>query len=599
MLGAKKRSRGLGTVKTKNVDRRMLLTAIGGVLAIVAITLLAFGRDALFPRGTETRAIFASGTQLKGGSVVRRAGLDIGEVLKVEASKDGRALVSMRIKPDVDPIRTDSRLAIRPRLAFEGNFYVDVVGGTESASVADENVTFPMTQTSVPVQLDQVLSTFDRPIRDSSKRLVTSLATGLGAGSGPGDAATFGAEGLKQATRALAGALPSAGRVADAARGTRVGDLGEALDSTADLTGTLAKNPQELTEIVANYDTVIGRLASSDRDLAASLRAASSTLQTAPASLRKLDRMLPELTRFSTNLRPSLRELPATTKPADAAFQQLALVARKQELPALVSALDDPIRRLPSVVEQLNFALPMLAPIGRCLSQNIVPVLNKRVPDGKLSVDQPAWLEFLHAAANLTGGSPGFDGNGATFRAGLGAGSNVAVGVVPGLGRIVGGFDPDELEGVRPVWLGYDVLPSKRPDVQCDTQPVAKLESKVGVPFGGRLKSVPAPMAGMDEDEKQAATAKLLAPLQKALTSKLKPGEKAPAAPTAPKTSSAPSSTPSADGDGAKPQADTPTTAVTTPAAPAAKDPVSGLVDDALGGLSRLLGDITNPGGRR
>jgi len=598
----RRRTKGLGAVSGRKADRRLLAFAVAGVVLIVALTVFAFGRDALFPRGTEVKAIFASGTQLKSGSAVRRGGLDVGEVLRVRASEDGRALVTMRIKPDADPIRADSRMAIRPRLAFEGNFYVDVVGGTADSPIAGKGDTFPITQTSVPVQLDQVLSSFDDPVREASKRLVTSLSTGLGAGSGAASAATstFGAEGLKAAARALADALPSVARVSSAARGQAPGDLGRALDSTANLTATLAENPQALSDVVASYDRVIGRLAASDRDLASSLRSASSTLQTAPASLRKLDRMLPELTRFATNLRPTLRELPDTTRPANRAFAQLATLTRKQELPALTSALDDPIRRLPSVSRQLQFALPMLSPIGTCISRNLVPVLNKRVPDGKLSIDQPAWLEFLHAAANLTGGSPGFDGNGATFRAGLGAGTNVAVGVIPGLGKMVGGFDPDELEGVRPVWLGYDVLPAKRPDVRCDTQPVAKLESKVGVPFGGRFKSKPG-IASLSPEAQAKAKAKLLAPLQKALEPKDE--AKRSSAASTPGKSSAPVTTtaaPAADpAPSAAPKTGSTTTSAATPSLPDVTGPVRGIVGGVVDGLADVLGGITNGGTRR
>ncbi|MCK9249799.1 MAG: MlaD family protein [Solirubrobacteraceae bacterium] len=501
--------------------RRLGLAALVGTLIIVLSAAFAFGRGAVLDGGPEIQAAFASGNQLKKGSAVRRAGTDIGKVTGVRASDDGRAIVTMRLDDDAPPVRADSRLAIRARLAFEGNFYVDVVGGSADAPVLRRGETIPLTQTTVPVQLDQVLSTLDASVRTSARRVLGSLSEGLGPDP---DGGASGATALRRTVRKLRRAAGPAGRVADAMRGRADGDLGRSLRATAELLGDLSRDDRALAGIVREYSRVVDALGSQDDALRAGLDAGARTLRTAPASLRRIDAMLPELTRLAGNLTPALERLPTTLVPVDRAFREVELMARDRELPAAVRELAPLVRDLPTFAGQLGFVLPYVGPIGRCLSEHVVSALEQRVPDGRFTVDQPAWLELLHAAASLTGGSPAFDGNGATFRAGLGIGTSVMHGALPGIGQVVSSFD-HELEGVRPVWLGYDVKPAKRPDSVCEDQPRVKLESRNGRPFGGHmeLRERTGPLPTARTREGRAARADLLAPLRDQLDRLLRP----------------------------------------------------------------------------
>src|SRR5207245_7305940 len=106
---------------------------------------------------------------------------------------------------------------------------------------------------------------------------------------------------------------------------------------------------------------------------------------------------------------------------------------------------------------------------------------DSRIQDGPNTSGDPAWLDLLHGITGFTSASTSFDGNAGTFRAGLAFGGTALQGVIPGLGTFAGQLDP-QVEGVRPVWLGYGVAPAYRPDQPCAKQPLPNLNAQAGPP---------------------------------------------------------------------------------------------------------------------
>ena len=93
---------------------------------------------------------------------MRIAGVEVGKVSKVEPAGDDSpaTVVTMKLKDEALPIHEDAQLKIRPRIFLEGNFFVDLRPGTPSARRASTPATRSRpTQTTAPVQLDQVLGT--------------------------------------------------------------------------------------------------------------------------------------------------------------------------------------------------------------------------------------------------------------------------------------------------------------------------------------------------------------------------------------------------------------------------------------------------------
>ena len=72
---------------------------------------------------------------LKPGSPVRVAGVEVGKVTKVEAADEDEpaARVTMQLRDDALPVHEDAELQIRPRILLEGNFFIDLDPGSSSA----------------------------------------------------------------------------------------------------------------------------------------------------------------------------------------------------------------------------------------------------------------------------------------------------------------------------------------------------------------------------------------------------------------------------------------------------------------------------------
>jgi phospholipid/cholesterol/gamma-HCH transport system substrate-binding protein len=455
------------------------------IAVLLGATYAAFVKRVPFTEHYTVSAVFTSANQLKPGSAVRLAGIDIGRVSKLEAGPDGTAVVTMRID-DHDELRADATFSIEPRLLFEGNFYVAVRPGTPRSAALPSGTRIPVGRTDTPVQLDQVLSEFSLPTRRALKSAVGALAEGLG---GP---APRGSAGLRRAARELDRALVSVGRVAGAAQGRRPADLRRAVGSTGDVTAQLGRDPAALADLVTNSRRVFATIAESDRAVGATLRALDEVLRRAPRDLVLLDRALPAVPPFAEDLRPVLRAAPQSLNATTGLLRQVKGLMAPGQLPAAVDALEPVTARLPALQKQLTRAFSLLGPAARCIDQTILPALDTVIPDGVHTTGRPIWQEILHFGANLTGTSPGFDGNGGTLRLGLTQGANALQGDLPGIGEVVG---QGSIEGVRPVWLGSGNDPQFRPDQWCEDQalPDYGARSRSTPPVGFRQQRLPQP----------------------------------------------------------------------------------------------------------
>jgi ABC-type transporter Mla subunit MlaD len=106
--------------------------------------------------------------------------VNVGKVTKVERQEGtNAAVVHMEVEDEGLPIHADATLKIRPRIFLEGNFFVDLSPGTPQAQTIDDDDTLPITQTSTPVQLDQVLTALQRDTREDLQALLEGYGTAL------------------------------------------------------------------------------------------------------------------------------------------------------------------------------------------------------------------------------------------------------------------------------------------------------------------------------------------------------------------------------------------------------------------------------------
>ena len=494
------RSRVTHGSRQSSAERRYLRAAIFAGAALALATVAVFTGTGPLSSHYEISGVFASANDLVPGSLVRIAGVDVGQVSSITPGPGKTSLVTMDIGNAGLPIHSDATLAIEPRLILEGNFYVNLDPGTPSAPVLRSGGLISEGATSAPVQIDQVLGTFDRPTRTALHDSIQNLSTALGAGvtlssatGGVGPIPT-GYGGLRAAVRALDQALPSIRKVGIDAQGTTAGDEHIATHSFRDFTTELAQDPTALAGLVTNLNTVTGALSAEDQALASSVRLLDRTTQAAPAALTALDGALPTLTASAQALTPALRSAPAPVREATALTAQVQALVEPAELPALLQRLAPITATLPRLEVLLGHLLPLVTPVNRCLSGNVIPALDKTVPDGHLTTGDPAWLDLLHAATAITSVEGGFDGNGSALRAGLAEGASTVSGVLPGVGQVAG-FAPSFV-GLRPTWLGFGVLPPYRPDQWCDKQPLPNLAAASGPAPAWDRPVATAPTAG-------------------------------------------------------------------------------------------------------
>lgn len=489
--------------RTETSRRRAALLAVAAALVFGLVVVVTFGGGPPGRGGFELRAALPSATQVKEGNAVRVAGLDVGVVSGIEPGPGGTTEVRMRIdRPEM--LRADATVEVRPRLLLEGNAALHLQPGTPGAPPLHDGSRIPAERTATAVQLDQVVSALDSPVRGALKATVHELSGALAAGPRGGRS---GAEGLRAASKELALTLPSFTGAVAAMRGSAPGDLPGLVVSSRDTAAQLATDPRRLADLVTDFNRVFGTLARESAALRSTLRNMRSVLGSAPAPLTSLERSLPALRRFARLGEPALRVAPAALAETASLLGQVRGLVREPELPRLLERLDPVVTSLPELQRDLTDTFPLVAAAGTCIARNVVPTLNRELPDGKLSTGRPAWQDLLHMAAALTGTSPGFDGNGGTLRISIAEGGNAVRAVLPGLGPLVSSAN---IEGVNPHWLGYGVTPQFRPDAPCSKQHLPDLAARTSPGLPEEWQVTPRPQVDKARASRQARMLELL-----------------------------------------------------------------------------------------
>jgi virulence factor Mce-like protein len=453
--------------------RRRLSPVSIGVLAAGFILLFAIGtfrKDIPFVHGTRIDIMFRTSNQLIKGSPVRIAGVEVGKVVQLTPGPEGTTqVVRVELKDNALPLHADATARIRPRLFLEGGFYIDLRAGSPSAKTLSDQDTIPVTQTSTPVQFNQILSELTTPIRQSLRTTVREFDTALQGG---------GAEGFGRVSKPLAPLLRDTAQISEASRGIAPHDLSTFISTSARTSKGIAQSREQLASLVTALNRTMGALSANDTALAASIRELDGVMQVAPGALTALDRSLPSVNRTVRDLRPSLPVLPGVLRDGAKLLVQLRLASRPSELPRLLANLKPTLARLPKLEAQLSTLFPLVTPVTDCLRQNALPILTAKVPDGNLSTGYPVYLDVAHAFVGLAGAAGNFDGNGPAVRYQAGVGpSAVAIGGLPNLETLYGSA-AQPIIGSNPQWLGRGVIPPKRPDQTCRDQAVPNLNNR-------------------------------------------------------------------------------------------------------------------------
>jgi len=478
---------------TRAAGRRgMSPVAAGAILiaALVLITYFGFSKDLPFRHGYRLQAVFETANNVRPGSPVRIAGVNVGKVKKVERAGDGdAAVVTMELEDRALPIHKDATMKIRPRIFLEGNFFVDLRPGTPASPTLDDNDRIPMTQTSAPVQLDQVLTALQYDARvdlqdvlrnfgDALKRRATAEED---ADQDPDVRGEDAAQALNDSLRYSGPALRNAALVNQAILGTERGDLRRLIESFGTVAAGLNRNEEALKGLVTNLNVTMAAFASESGNLQASIRLLEPTLRNANRAFASLNRAFPPTRAFAREILPGVRTTPETIDAALPWIRQTRRLLGPRELRGLARELQPTTAALARLADDSIALLPQIDKVNRCLTRVVLPTGDIRINDGILSAGVENYKEFWYTMVGLAGESQNFDGNGQYVRFEVGGGSQTV-----STGRTSAGGDPlfgnavVKPFGTRPAFPGR--RPPYRPDVECATQPIPNLN---GAATGG------------------------------------------------------------------------------------------------------------------
>jgi phospholipid/cholesterol/gamma-HCH transport system substrate-binding protein len=450
--------------------RRLSYTAIGGIaLGVVAVLVyLGFTKAIPFVPHYEVKAAFAGANDLRPGSPVRIAGVEVGKVTSVEPLHQGGegALVTMRIKDAGRPVHSDATAKIRPRIFLEGNFFVDLTAGSPSAPELRDGDTIPVNQTATPVQLDQVLTSLQSDTRADLRTLLREYASALDGN---------GAKGFNASIPYWEPAYKNGALVAEAMLGQTGHDLSGYVKNAGATAAALDRDGETLKALVTDFRVTAGAFAREQDNLRAALGELPDTLRAAYPALGALNQAFPPVRRLARELLPGVRSsVPAIDASLPFIAQLRALVA-----PAELRGLSADLRPAVADLARLSTgSLPLYAEVRRnaaCANDVVLPFSKDTVQDKQFPASGPVYQEAPKVLPGLAGESRSGDANGQWFRI-LAAGGTNLVTLSPGVfgttAMPILGTNPPKPKGRPPL----------NAKVRCQTQEPPDLRSVAGPP---------------------------------------------------------------------------------------------------------------------
>jgi phospholipid/cholesterol/gamma-HCH transport system substrate-binding protein len=442
-----------------------------GLIALAVATVLVFlgvTKSIPFRHHYELRAAFASSNNIRPGSPVRIAGVQVGKVTGIDRAHAGGegAILTMQIEDKGRPIHADATAKIRPRIFLEGNFFVDLTVGSGSAPELEDGATIPVQQTATPVQLDEVVTALQSDTRDDLKTLLREYGKGL---EGKG------AKGFNRSIPYWEPAYRDGSIVADAMRGQTGHDLSGYIKNAGATAAALDRNRNQLKSLVTDFNTTAAAFAGQDRNLQAAIGELPRTLRAAYPALGALNQAFPALRALAVELRPGVQNSDETLDAAIPFVHQLRGLVSKDELRGLSADLRPAVPDLARLVDR---SVPLYREVRRassCQNEVIHPWTMETVPDKQFPAEGKVYEEAPKPLPGLAGESRSADANGSWFRV-LAAGGKNLVTFSPGMF----GTTPEPLLGANPP------KPQKRPPLNgaaaCETQQAPDLRTNPAAP---------------------------------------------------------------------------------------------------------------------
>ncbi len=468
-----------------------VMVAIIFILIFTIGPYLAFTKHIPFTSyGFEVRATFANSANIANNSPVRIAGVNVGKV--VSSERDGNdTTVTFTVDGSGQPLYEDAFATVRPRIFLEGNFFIELSPGTPGAAKLSSGDTIPVSQTATAVQIDEVLSALQSPVRADLSHLLESYGNALrhqptaaeNANQLPEVRGVTGAGALNGAFKYGGDAGRYSSVVTNALLGTQQRDLSKLVASAGRTFNAFAANTEDLQGLITNFDTLTGALANQSTNLATTVHLLAPTLQVTHTSLVDLNKTLPPLRTYAIELRPAVAELPELISASKPWIAQVRPLLSGKEGLGLAKLLAKSTPGLAGAArEGKRNTVPQINRLSLCGSQVLIPTGNQVIND-RFSTGGPNYREFLYTLSNFAGAAQNFDGNGPYIRAQFGNGPKLVAEPNPEgnphtlSDQIVYAHTAVEPVGTQPQ---VGKRPPLKPNARCDENPEPDINAGLG-----------------------------------------------------------------------------------------------------------------------
>ncbi len=333
------------TIRTAGVDVTRIVSGLPGSQF--------FGINAAPPGDYQVDAVFDTAKGIIPGQLVKVAGVRVGTVQDVSLTRDFKARVKLAVDPRFAPFRADARCEIRPEGLTAENFIQCDPGAPPASTLAGSGgttPTVPVSQTSVPVNLNGLFQIWTAPTADRLTILVNELGIGLAARG----------DDLNAILRRTNPALTQARRVIGILSGERR-QLATIVDATDHVASELASRPERVSDFITQAARLTTTTAAHGRALADAVRRLPPLLRAAEPTLRRTDR-------FAVGATPMVTALGRSAKPFTRTLTNLRAFA----------ATSDPVlrglrRTLAHTLPTLHRSKPTLA-LARRFTDAAAPV---------------------------------------------------------------------------------------------------------------------------------------------------------------------------------------------------------------------------------
>lgn len=437
-----------------------------GLLVFVVLVIYAFGWRP-WRSGYKVRVSAPSTFLVRVDDPVRVAGLDVGKVESVEGDGTANPTIGLRITDNSFVIREDARLRVRPRMFFEGAYYLDLNPGTPASPSLGKN-TLVASQVSGPVQADQLNSALPKDIRDRAAEMLEQSKIAFSDGD------PSGTQSLRHIYRELSQSLPSLRRTAQALNGERSGDSGRSIKASAKLLTQLSNSSNSLASLIDSNATVTAAVSRQSASLGQAIDSADQLFSDSAGNIQSLRSRLDTVASGVSEILPTIKEFASSAQSITDFLRKTHGLTNSRELDSVLTSARNILSVAPQFVNRTRLAQPFLLGVTECQNTQVLPVTKMVVPDGNLTTGQPAWLETLHLATNGASSASGFDGNGTSNRTAIVLGEQMFEGVVPGIGRVITTGAGNKL-GSSPDAAGVLTEVPFRPDQVCSQQKLPDL----------------------------------------------------------------------------------------------------------------------------